>query len=88
MDMTVSRKPSAVCNVSAVPTYLASDASLTIAENCAESATTAIPHTSETSNTTYVWPNDNAINKQQAPLTAIDQMVTLARCAIRADASA
>ena len=41
----VSRKPSEVCSVSAVPVASTGARSLTSAENCAESATTAKPHT-------------------------------------------
>ena len=41
----VSRKPRQVCRVSAVPTYSTGEYSLTSAENCAESATTAKPQT-------------------------------------------
>ena len=56
MVATVSEKPSASCRVSAVPTYLGSPISVTIAENCAESATTAMPHTILTATNSQIGP--------------------------------
>src|SRR5947209_3651244 len=44
MVRQVSKKPRLVCRVSAVPTSSRGANSLTAAENCAESATTATPH--------------------------------------------
>src|SRR5262245_39617667 len=54
---TVSVKPSASWSVSAVPTYAGSASSVTIVENCAESATTHAPQTSATAGSSHAGPS-------------------------------
>src|SRR6185436_11985295 len=69
-----------VCIVNAVPRYCGSPSSVTQAENCAESATTAAPQTAATSKSKAGFPpNRNPISKQQLPLIAIAQEVMTVR---------
>jgi hypothetical protein len=70
MVTTVSRKPTAVCAVSAVPMYRLSATSLSAVEKTPESAMTEAPHTPRnTSSGTHVVENMNGDNRQHAPLT-------------------
>src|SRR5688572_668732 len=75
----VSRNPREVCSVRAVPTACGGALSLTMALNCAESATTKKPqhHTSGTSSHGLA-PNRKPITTQQAPEIAIATVTTLA----------
>src|SRR3712207_8034184 len=78
MVTTVSAKPPASCSVRAVPTYAWSDSSVTIVENCAESATMAKPHTRLTSSTNQAGePNSNPMSTQQLADTIIISAVVL-----------
>ena len=52
MVINVTRKPTAVCKVSAVPRTSSSAVSVTIGENWALSATTVRPQTNKTGRTT------------------------------------
>ena len=63
----VSRNPMQVCTVSAVPTCDGSDSSLTAAENCALSATTANPQTRQTMVRIAGVANVPPTTRQQAP---------------------
>src|SRR5437762_6823676 len=76
----VRRNPRRVWSVRAVPTEAAGASSLTAAENCAESAITAIPHTSNTgtriqSGRPYTSPTPSA----HTPDTTIATLVTVVR---------
>src|SRR4030095_2751774 len=78
--MVVSRNPTHVCIVNAVPTYWGSPSSVTQAENCAESATTVAPQIAATNKSSKGIPqNRKPISRQQLPLIAIAHDVTTVR---------
>src|SRR5689334_2566227 len=80
IETTVIAKPIAVWAVTAVPTYSGSATSVSAVENWAESAITAVPHTSMSTTTTAgASPYSAAAATQQAPLTAIAPIVTAGR---------
>src|SRR5262245_36191518 len=75
----VSRKPSEVWSVSAVPTAWGGAASVTIALNCAESATTKNPHTATSAATSAGGaPKSAPTPSEHAALAAIAQVTTRA----------
>src|ERR1041385_6461961 len=77
---TVSVKPIASCNVSAVPTYPDSAVSRTMVENCAESATPLAPQTSAIMSTTQSGAaTRHAIARAHAPETAIASVALVVR---------
>src|SRR5882762_5221858 len=76
----VSRNPRLVCSVNAVPTYSRGASSLTAAENCAESATTLIPHTSSNGMSAASGaPNNRPTATAHIPDTTIAVLVTSVR---------
>src|SRR6267143_811890 len=78
--MQVSRKPTLVCNVNAVPTYADGASSLTAVENCAESATTLIPQSSRSGTSIQSGsPNSTPTVSAQHPDNTIAQLVTHVR---------
>ena len=80
MVTRVKRNPRAVCNVSAVPRTSSAEVSVTMAENCAESATTLKPQTRNTGRTRITdLPNTNGVIRAHAPDIAIDPPATNAR---------
>ena len=80
IDTIVSRNPRQVCTVRAVPRYSSSVVSETMAENCAESATTETPHTAASRRSTPngAW-NAGTVSAQQVALTIMAHAATLAR---------
>src|SRR6185436_6588028 len=86
METMVSRKPSDVCTVSAVPTACGGTASVTSALNCAESAMTKNPHAHASEPTIQSdLPNANGIMSEQAPLRAMASMTSRSRPRASAD---
>jgi hypothetical protein len=80
MVTTVSENPRASCRVSAVPTYRWSATSVTMVENCAESATTQKPHTSPTATGTHAGaPSVRPMTALAAPEETIATDVSQAR---------
>src|SRR5438309_1380469 len=80
IEISVIEKPTHVCVVSAVPTYAGGESSVIAVENCAESATTLIPHTSATAIVSAGAPaNVRPISNAHAPLTAIAAIVSVVR---------
>ena len=80
MVTTVSRKPSAVCRVSAVPTYRWSTTVPRHAENIAESAITEAPHTTSSGTSTHSGaPKSTAASRQQTPPTTAAPAAARAR---------
>ena len=80
MVTSASRNPQLVCTVSMVPISSGSASSATLAENCAESATTATPHTRHSATTSHGGPpNRKPATMAQAPLIAIAPMVRVVR---------
>lgn len=59
MEKEVSRKPIAVCRVSAVPTACSVASSVASALNCAESATTENPHRTAPATATHTGPRSS-----------------------------
>lgn len=79
MVAMVSRNPIDVWSMSAVPTACAGAASVTMALNCAESATTKNPQIAvRTMSSHHGPPNASAASTQQVPETAIDHVTTRA----------
>jgi len=75
----VSAKPRQVCTVSIVPARPGGACSATLAENWAESATTATPHTRQSATVAAgACPKANPASRQHAPLAAMAQMVSRA----------
>ena len=80
IDTIVSRKPTQVCTVTMVPTCSASDSSTTLAENCAESATTVIPQTAQKTTSSHGGlPNRKPASTAQLPLRSMAPMVSVVR---------
>src|SRR5258708_6745862 len=80
MVAQVSRNPRLVCSVRAVPTYSCGASSLTAAENCAESATTVMPHRSSSGiSAASGAANSRPTASAQLPDTAIATLVTIER---------
>jgi hypothetical protein len=80
MVINVRRNPAQVCTVNMVPTRDASESSATLAENCAESATTVIPQTIQTTpRITGEPPKRRPMTSAQVPLIAIAPMVNHVR---------
>src|SRR5204863_362661 len=80
MVAMLRRKPSEVWSVSAVPTESPGAASVTIAENWAESDTTKKPQTSTIGIRRKTLPEKKKpTTSAQAPLAAIDRFTTKAR---------
>jgi hypothetical protein len=78
MVATVTAKPDASWMVRAVPTQDWSAVSVTIVENCAESATTEIPQTNPTRSTRYRFEsNSSPISTAQVADMLIIKMVVL-----------
>src|SRR5262245_10288142 len=80
IETSVIANPTHVCVVSAVPTYAGGESSVTAVENCAESATTLMPHTSATASVSDGDPpNVRPITAAHAPLTAMAAIVSVVR---------
>src|SRR5262245_30626667 len=79
MLIIVSRKPTQICSVNAVPTSVLGLYSETSAENCAESATIENPHTTPNSSST-----GSGAPKTRPAASAQDPLVSIAPPAIRA----
>ncbi len=78
--MIVSKNPSDVWSVSAVPVYSGGTSSVMHVENCAESAITLAPHTSViTRSTLNGAPADGPMTRAQIPLIAIAPIVSAVR---------
>ncbi len=76
----VSMKPSAVCRVRDVPRVSSSVVSVTMVENCAESATMLAPQISKTGTTmSGDSPKSNGVASAQAPEIAKDPPATRVR---------
>src|SRR5688572_19837679 len=72
MEIVVSRKPTDVCSVSAVPTACGGTTLVTSVENCALSAITATPQTRTSSvSSGSDRPKTSGVSNAQLPLTAI-----------------
>ena len=77
MVAIVSRKPSEVCSVSAVPTACGGATSVTSALNCAESATTKKPHAHATGTSAHgLASKSRPMPSAHAPLAAIARVTT------------
>src|SRR5215213_8442468 len=80
IEIVVSKNPTHICNVNAVPMYCGSPSSVTHEENCAESATTLAPQTPASNNNgSALPPYKNPTSKQQLPLIAMAHDVTTVR---------
>src|ERR1043165_4698996 len=80
IETVVSKNPTHIWSVNAVPMYFGSPSSVTHDENCAEAATTLAPQITATSNSGHTLPpNKNPTSKQQLPLIAIATDVTTVR---------
>ena len=78
--MIVNKKPRLVCTVTMVPTSQGSLSSITLAENCAESATTVMPQMENNSTTSHgAPPKANPTSRAQVPLMPIAPMVRVVR---------
>ncbi len=85
----VSRNPAAVCNARAEPAVPGGASSLTAVENCAESATTVMPHTTSTVSTMAVGaPNRKPTTMALEPESAMAVIVTVVRPSRSANAPA
>src|SRR5438552_8080198 len=80
IETIVIAKPTQVWVVSAVPTYAGGESSVTAVENCAESATMVMPHTTATRSVSPGGPpNVRPMRSAQSPLTAMAAIVEVVR---------
>ncbi len=76
----VSRKPRQVCSVNMLPIASGGESSLTLAENCAESAITVTPHTRPTASTARGGTStSHPMISAQVPLRDIAPIVVAVR---------
>src|SRR5918995_5819091 len=76
----VRRKPTEVCSARALPAVPGGDSSLTAVENCAESATTVMPHTTTTARMIQVGaPNSRPAATALEPDNSIAAIVRVVR---------
>ncbi len=70
IDNKVKMNPTAVCNVSAVPTYAGDTSSAIMDEYCGESGITVIPQNMAINNAIMGLSNDSPITRELTPLKA------------------